>query len=104
MSATLTNLYPALSKLEPIKRGQDEARTQDPDGSADIKMIRNKLNKSQSEFALMIGVNVSHFAELGAGTSATRRACSGPAEDCVGKSRNGGTVVKRLSTVAQLYP
>ena len=44
-----------------IKRGKlKPGRTirMDP---ADIRMIRQKLDKSQSEFALMIGVSVSMF-------------------------------------------
>ena len=83
-----------------IKRGKlKPGRTTRMD-PADIRMIRQKLDKSQSEFALMIGCQRLYFAELGAGTSPSGGSCSGFAQDCFGKSRNRGTVVKRLSNHA----
>ena len=42
-----------------IKRGESNQARRFVFKPADIKSIRDSLNKSQSEFALMIGVSVS---------------------------------------------
>ena len=83
-----------------IKRGKlKPGRTTRMD-PADIRMIRQKLDKSQSEFALMIGVSVSTLQNWEQGRRRPEGPCSGFAQDCFGKSRNRGTVVKRLSNHA----
>ena len=53
------NLVSSVKQAGSIKRGQlQPGRTTQVD-PAEIKLIRKKLDKSQSEFALMIGVSVS---------------------------------------------
>lgn len=77
-----------------IKRGKlKPGRTtrMDPE---DIRMIRRKLDKSQSEFALMIGVSVSTLQNWEQG----RRRPEGPARALLKiASENPETVVRSLS-------
>ncbi|HEX7184493.1 MAG TPA: NadS family protein [Thermoanaerobaculia bacterium] len=58
-----------------IKRGEIEPARRFKVGAEDVKAIRAKLNKSQSEFALMIGVSVSTLQNWEQG----RRQPEGPA-------------------------
>ena len=61
---------------------------------ADIRMIREKLDKSQSEFALMIGVSVSTLQNWEQG----RRRPEGPARALLKiASENPETVARSLS-------
>ena len=61
---------------------------------ADIRMIRKKLDKSQSEFALMIGVSVSTLQNWEQG----RRCPEGPARALLKiASENPETVARSLS-------
>ena len=71
-------LVASVKQAGAIKRGKMKPGRRIQMDSADIRMIRKKLNKSQSEFALMIGVSVSTLQNWGAGTSSPRRACFGP--------------------------
>lgn len=58
-----------------IRRGEMEAARRFEVRAEDVKAIRAKLNKSQSEFALMIGVSVSTLQNWEQG----RRQPEGPA-------------------------
>ena len=58
-----------------IKRGEMEPARKFEVKAEDVKAIRAKLNKSQSEFALMIGVSVSTLQNWEQG----RRQPEGPA-------------------------
>ena len=58
-----------------IKRGEMEPARKFEVSAEDVKAIRAKLNKSQSEFALMIGVSVSTLQNWEQG----RRQPEGPA-------------------------
>lgn len=52
------NLVESIKQAGEIKRGQRESSRVFKFTPMDIKEIRQKLNKSQSEFAMMIGVSV----------------------------------------------
>jgi len=52
------NLVESIKQAGEIKRGQREPSRVFEFTPMDIKEIRQKLNKSQSEFAIMIGVSV----------------------------------------------
>ena len=52
------NLVESIKQAGEIKRGQREPSRAFEFTPVDIKEIRQKLNKSQSEFAMMIGVSV----------------------------------------------
>lgn len=58
-----------------IKRGKQEPARKFEVSSEDVRAIRAKLNKSQSEFALMIGVSVATLQNWEQG----RRQPEGPA-------------------------
>ena len=58
-----------------IKRGQLRPSRVSRFGAEDVRAIRNRLGKSQSEFALMIGVSVSTLQNWEQG----RRQPEGPA-------------------------
>ena len=58
-----------------IKRGRVRAKRAIEFAPADVKAIRARLNKSQSEFAAMIGVSVSTLQNWEQG----RRVAEGPA-------------------------
>ena len=58
-----------------IKRGEQEPARKFEVRAEDVRAIRAKLNKSQSEFALMIGVSVSTLQNWEQG----RRQPEGPA-------------------------
>ena len=69
------NLVTSVKQAGAIKRGKlQPGRTTHAD-PADIRLIRRNLDKSQSEFALMIGVSVSTLQNWEQG----RRQPAGPA-------------------------
>jgi len=69
------NLVKSIKQAANIKKGQLKPSRTSEFSPMDIKAIRNKLNKSQSEFALMIGVSVSTLQNWEQG----RRKPEGPA-------------------------
>ena len=69
------NLVKSVRQAGRIRRGQMRASRVYLFRPADIKSIRSKLGKSQSEFALMIGVSVATLQNWEQG----RRAPEGPA-------------------------
>ena len=69
------NLVGSIRQAGKIKRGEMEANRAFLFDPADIKGIRQNLKKSQSEFALMIGVSVSTLQNWEQG----RRQPDGPA-------------------------
>ncbi len=69
------NLVKSIKQAGKIKRGEIKASRIFNFAPADIKKIRNQLHKSQSEFALMIGVSVSTLQNWEQG----RRRPEGPA-------------------------
>jgi putative transcriptional regulator len=52
-------LVESIKQAGKIRRGEMKASRTFKFAPADIKAIRQKLNKSQAEFALMIGVSVA---------------------------------------------
>ena len=77
-----------------IKRGKMKPGRRIQMDPADIRMIRKKLNKSQSEFALMIGVSVSTLQNWEQG----RRRPEGPARALLKiAAENPETVAQSLS-------
>jgi putative transcriptional regulator len=68
-------LITSVKQAGKIKREEIRASRQFEYAPADIKAIRKKLEKSQSEFALMIGVSVSTLRNWEQG----RRCPEGPA-------------------------
>ena len=69
------NLVKSIKQAEKIKNGQLKPGRTFEFNPQDIKVIRNKLHKSQSQFALMIGVSVSTLQNWEQG----RRMPDGPA-------------------------
>jgi putative transcriptional regulator len=69
------NLVKSIKQAGNIKRGKMEASRTYQFDPADIKSIRQRLKKSQSEFAMMIGVSVSTLQNWEQG----RRKPEGPA-------------------------
>lgn len=77
-----------------IKRGEIEPSRAMKFGAADVKAIRDALGKSQSEFALMIGVSVSTLQNWEQG----RRQPEGPARALLRvAAKNPKAVEKALS-------
>src|SRR4051812_2284179 len=68
-------LITSVKQAVQIKRGEIEPARKFSISAEDVKAIRTKLNKSQSEFALMIGVSVSTLQNWEQG----RRQPEGPA-------------------------
>ena len=64
-------LVESIKQAGKIKRGELNPAREFHFTPADIKEIRSRMNKSQTEFALMIGVKVSTLQQLGAGTGKT---------------------------------
>jgi putative transcriptional regulator len=73
--ADFEQLIASVKQAGRIKRGQVEPARKFEVRAEDVKAIRVKLNKSQSEFALMIGVSVSTLQNWEQG----RRQPEGPA-------------------------
>ena len=69
------NLVKSVKQAGKIKRGTIKASRIFQFAPADIKKIRDQLHKSQSEFAMMIGVSVSTLQNWEQG----RRRPEGPA-------------------------
>jgi len=77
-----------------IKRGEAKASRKTRFRAADVKAIRDALGKSQSEFALMIGVSVSTLQNWEQG----RRQPEGPARALLRvAAKNPKAVAKALS-------
>lgn len=70
------NLVKSVRQAGKIKRGKMKPSRTFQFDPADIKGIRKRLNKSQSEFALMIGVSISTLQNWEQG----RRRPEGPAQ------------------------
>ena len=88
------HLVASIKQAGAIKRGKMKpGRTTQMD-PADIRKIRERLDKSQSEFALMIGVSVSTLQNWEQG----RRRPEGPAQALLKiASENPETVARSLS-------
>ena len=87
-------LVASVEQAGAIKRGKMKPGRRIQMDPADIRMIRKKLNKSQSEFALMIGVSVSTLQNWEQG----RRRPEGPARALLKiAAENPETVAQSLS-------
>lgn len=87
-------LIASVKRAGAIKRGKMRPGRRIQMNPTDIKMIRKKLDKSQSEFALMIGVSVSTLQNWEQG----RRRPEGPARALLKiASENPETVAQSLS-------
>ncbi len=87
-------LVASVKQAGAIKRGKLKPGGRIQMEPADIRMIRKKLNKSQSEFALMIGVSVSTLQNWEQG----RRRPEGPARALLKiAAENPETVAQSLS-------
>lgn len=87
-------LIASVKQAGAIKRGKMRPGRSIQMNPTDIKMIRKKLDKSQSEFALMIGVSVSTLQNWEQG----RRRPEGPARALLKiASENPETVTQSLS-------
>ena len=87
-------LIASVKQAGAIKRGKMRLGRSIQMHPTDIKMIRKKLDKSQSEFALMIGVSVSTLQNWEQG----RRRPEGPARALLKiASENPETVTQSLS-------
>jgi putative transcriptional regulator len=69
------NLVESVRQAGRIRRGEAEARRVTEFAPVDVKAVRRRLRKSQSEFARMIGVSVSTLQNWEQG----RRRPEGPA-------------------------
>jgi putative transcriptional regulator len=84
-----------------IRRGEMEPARTFEVKAADVKAIRTKLNKSQSEFALMIGVSVSTLQNWEQG----RRQPDGPARALLKvASENPSAVAEALDQGQEAKP
>ena len=72
------NLVESIKEAEKINKRELLPSRRFEFSPLDIKTIREKLHKSQSEFALMIGVSVSTLQDWEQG----RRKPEGPARHC----------------------
>jgi putative transcriptional regulator len=70
------NIVRSVKQAGRIKRGAMKASRTTNFNPADVRAIRKRLDKSQSEFALMIGVSVSTLQNWEQG----RRTPEGPAQ------------------------
>jgi putative transcriptional regulator len=87
-------LLGSVTQAGKIKRGELKAGRIFEFTPADIKKIRSRLNKSQSEFALMIGVSIATLQNWEQG----RRSPEGPARALLKiASENPEAVAKALS-------
>ena len=88
------NLVESIKQAGKIRRGEMKASRTFSFKPADIKNIRGRLNMSQYEFALMIGVSVSTLQNWEQG----RRKPEGPAQALLKiTAENPKAVVKALS-------
>ena len=74
-AAAFKQLVQSVRQAGRIRRGKAKAARSFGFATADVKAIRSKLQKSQSEFALMIGVSVATLRNWEQG----RRTPEGPA-------------------------
>lgn len=74
-SSEFEKLVTSIKQAGRIKKGKMTASRHFEFSPPDIKLIRKKLNKSQSEFAFMIGVSISTLQNWEQG----RRKPEGPA-------------------------
>ena len=74
-SEDFDNLVESIKQAGKIRRGEMKAERTFQFSPADIKSIRHRMKKSQSEFATMIGVSVSTLQNWEQG----RRRPEGPA-------------------------
>ena len=89
------NLVKSIKQAGKIKRGEIKASRTFQFDPVDIKNIRLRLKKSQSEFAMMIGVSVSTLQNWEQG----RRRPEGPARALLKvASEKPEAVVEALST------
>lgn len=89
------NLVESIKEAGRIKRGELAPGRRFEFSPLDIKTIREKLHKSQSEFALMIGVSVSTLQNWEQG----RRKPKGPAKALLKvASKNPRAVMDALSS------
>ncbi len=87
-------LVKSVKQAGKIKRGKIKASRVFKFTPANIKKIRNSLDKSQSEFAMMIGVSVATLQNWEQG----RRSPEGPAQALLKiASENPKAVAKALS-------
>ena len=75
-SKDFNNLTRSIRQAGQIKRGKAKPSRVTAFNSADVRAIRERLGKSQSEFALMIGVSVATLQNWEQG----RRRPDGPAQ------------------------
>jgi putative transcriptional regulator len=88
------NLIKSVKQAGKIRRGEMKASRTFKVSPANIKSIRQRLNKSQSEFAMMIGVSISTLQNWEQG----RRKPEGPARALLKiASENPKAVIKSLS-------
>ncbi|MGR3174846.1 MAG: NadS family protein [Candidatus Scalindua sp.] len=88
------NLIKSVKQAGKIRRGEMKANRTFKFKPADIRSIRQRFHKSQSEFAMMIGVSVSTLQNWEQG----RRKPEGPARALLKiASENPKAVVKSLS-------
>jgi putative transcriptional regulator len=88
------NLIKSVKQAGRIRRGEIKASRIFKFKPADIRNIRQRLHKSQSEFAMMIGVSVSTLQNWEQG----RRKPEGPARALLKiASENPKAVIKSLS-------
>jgi len=86
-------LVSSIKQAEKIKKGEMPASRRFEFAPPDIKQIRNKFKKSQSEFAFMIGVSLSTLQNWEQG----RRKPEGPARALLQiASKNPEAVVDAL--------
>jgi putative transcriptional regulator len=89
------NLTESIKQAGKIRRGEMKADRIFQFGPTDIKDIRLRLQKSQSEFAMMIGVSVSTLQNWEQG----RRNPEGPARALLKiAAENPKAVIEALST------
>jgi putative transcriptional regulator len=94
-------LIASVKQAAQIKRGEIEPARKFSVNAEDVKAIRAKLNKSQSEFALMIGVSVSTLQNWEQG----RRQPEGPARALLKvASENPSAVADALEPRGQHKP
>ncbi len=86
------NLVKSIKQAGRIKKGQLKPSRSFEFSPFDIKSIRKKLHKSQTEFALMIGVSVSTLQNWEQG----RRKPEGPARALLKVASENPEVVSRI--------
>lgn len=94
-STDFNQLIDSIKEAGEIRRGEKKASRSFEFKAEDIKKVRKNLNKSQDEFALMIGVSVATLRNWEQG----RRVPRGPAQALLKvTSKNPKAVIEALST------